>query len=340
MLTHLEVRNFRGFESLGLEALTRINLLIGRNGTGKTSLLEALWLLGGGDNPELGIRIDSFRGLPYLPAEIFFRNLFRDFKTDRHIEISADGDHNRVPCKLEITMRERQTTEIFPLTGSEALEGRRLTSPHSSSENEIVFTSHLQDGTKFESRAWLGPGRTDVHTAIHTIHQERQRLRGKAICVFLASRVQDNLEDTAKRFGQIQLLSREDRILDFLRVIEPRLVDLVPIVIGDMSLIHAHLENSVSPVPLQLLGDCACRIFGLALAMHAAQGGLLLVDEIENGLHCAVQEAVFAHLLAMAQAYDCSGFCHYPQRRMLTGSEQCHRRQRRGAIGGLQNRPD
>lgn len=42
MLTELTLQNFRGFQDLRLEGLQRVNLVVGRNNSGKTSLLEAI----------------------------------------------------------------------------------------------------------------------------------------------------------------------------------------------------------------------------------------------------------------------------------------------------------
>jgi hypothetical protein len=45
MLTGLDIKNFRGFDSLALGPLKRVNLIVGQNNTGKTGLLEALALM-------------------------------------------------------------------------------------------------------------------------------------------------------------------------------------------------------------------------------------------------------------------------------------------------------
>lgn len=45
MFTSLEFLNFRGFKSLKLEGLQRVNLVVGRNNSGKTSFLEGLAIL-------------------------------------------------------------------------------------------------------------------------------------------------------------------------------------------------------------------------------------------------------------------------------------------------------
>ena len=44
MLRSLEIRNYRNLRHLTIEKLGRVNLLIGKNNTGKTSVLEAIYL--------------------------------------------------------------------------------------------------------------------------------------------------------------------------------------------------------------------------------------------------------------------------------------------------------
>ena len=50
MLGTLQLEKFRGFETYALTDLTRVNLLVGKNNCGKTSILEAIhFLVSGGD---------------------------------------------------------------------------------------------------------------------------------------------------------------------------------------------------------------------------------------------------------------------------------------------------
>ena len=58
MLERLRIRRFRGFKDLQIDGLSRINLVAGANNAGKTTLLEAVFLLGAGGNPRvLGYRV-------------------------------------------------------------------------------------------------------------------------------------------------------------------------------------------------------------------------------------------------------------------------------------------
>lgn len=49
------------------------------------------------------------------------------------------------------------------------------------------------------------------------------------------------------------------------------------------------VESRDFPIPMKSLGEGVNRMFGLALALVSSQNGLLMVDEIETGLHYSVQ---------------------------------------------------
>ena len=63
MFKSVRIQNFRQFKDLKLDNLAQINLITGRNGAGKTSLLEAVYLLDGPFDPSRTITIAQFRGI-------------------------------------------------------------------------------------------------------------------------------------------------------------------------------------------------------------------------------------------------------------------------------------
>ena len=52
-LNSLEIKGFRGFRHLTIERLGRVNLIVGKNGVGKSSLLEALCLYAEKGSPKV-----------------------------------------------------------------------------------------------------------------------------------------------------------------------------------------------------------------------------------------------------------------------------------------------
>ena len=68
----LRFENYRGFPDFRLEDLSTVNLLVGKNNSGKTTVLEGIHLLGSAGDPSVLMRTASRRG------EIIFADDIRD----------------------------------------------------------------------------------------------------------------------------------------------------------------------------------------------------------------------------------------------------------------------
>ena len=80
---HLDIHNFRGIESLTINNIKQVNLLTGRNNCGKTSVLEAIFLLTGMSNPQTTLGIHLFRDL-ILTDNDGFIYLFHNFDLSQY----------------------------------------------------------------------------------------------------------------------------------------------------------------------------------------------------------------------------------------------------------------
>ena len=96
MLKRLQIQNFRGFNALEINQLSGINLIAGKNNSGKTSLLEAIFLLAGGGNAQLAVNTNVIRGIEKdgVPvSDPFWKQLFFNLDIERSIKI--EGEHKR-----------------------------------------------------------------------------------------------------------------------------------------------------------------------------------------------------------------------------------------------------
>ena len=62
------------------------------------------------------------------------------------------------------------------------------------------------------------------------------------------------------------------------------------------------------PLPLRSLGDGMQRMLGIALALANAQDGILLVDEVENGIHYSVQPELWQLVFRLARRLNIQVF--------------------------------
>ncbi|MFN0014287.1 MAG: AAA family ATPase [Saprospiraceae bacterium] len=106
-------------------------------------------------------------------------------------------------------------------------------------------------------------------------------------------------------WDQIVLTPLEDDVLHILR--EAILPDLKRIdVKKERTLVR--LEGEPTPISFNNLGDGATRILQLAIGLASARGKMLLIDEIESGLHHSIQETLWEKIFYYAQKWDIQVF--------------------------------
>ncbi len=118
MLERLHIRNYRVFNNLKIDQLSRINLIAGKNNSGKTSLLEAIFLLSGAGNTQLAMNIMAFRGIdsvsgkPEAVRETFWKPIFSALDMNKTVEIV--GHHASIgQLALTIMLDKAGTTELL-----------------------------------------------------------------------------------------------------------------------------------------------------------------------------------------------------------------------------------
>lgn len=271
-------------------------------------------MLGGPDLPELSERMNALRGLPSMGPDSAFHDMFFDYDIDSRISICARGDWEEDSVRaLEIFLQERKHIDAIrddnpSQSHSTAIE--HLTRPEFESEMEIVFKYKHNDGEEYLSRAWSFTGQSVQSFGMETesiskgIMQKRQAVRNRTNSTFIPAAHRENLQTTAASFSATQLQGDMDRILAITRLVESRLKALTLVTINNVPVIHARLKGMKRLIPVQLLGEGLNRMLGFALSMGQASGGMMLIDEIENGMHYRVQEEMFSLLLKLAKAFD------------------------------------
>ena len=291
MLTRLEIRGFRAFDELVVPRLSRINLLTGRNNSGKTTLLEALLLLSGGGNPRMATDANVVRGTNLAAgsavAETFWKPIFTAFDMSRTVEIKTR--HESLGSLALTIMTEKPDTSFeLPLGDSS-----RLPMPEFSNTAGLLLSFKRESQGELKGRIRIGAGGIQV---------EQPGLPPPFKAVFLLSGLGSFQED-AMRLGQLRQRKQGDLLAEALRIVEPRLRGVednsasgVPMIWGDIGLPEL--------VPLQVMGEGMTRIARLILAISAAPNGIVLVDEIENGLHHSALSKVWRSIEAAAEQFN------------------------------------
>ena len=76
---NIEIKNFRGIDHLKVDDFSRVNVFLGQNNSGKSSVLEAIAMLMSMSNPEVPQMINAVRARKpfsnFIDVKYFFRNM-------------------------------------------------------------------------------------------------------------------------------------------------------------------------------------------------------------------------------------------------------------------------
>jgi AAA15 family ATPase/GTPase len=302
MYTQFRASNYRCFRDLSISPLARLNLIAGKNNVGKTTLLEALWLHHGSPNPELGFRVSEFRGISEHSADQPLYDLFHNLELDAKIELSSK-DSNGTERSDSLYLRE-PTRVPMPSGKGSAI----ASSASSESLGKEIVIDYTDD---------FGKSGESVLSFRRNEMQLNAPLRPKrSTAVFLTDRRYGSREYT-QVFSDVEIKGVKEKIIKLLQLIEPRLSDLTVIVRGLSVSVWADIGIG-KLLPLQAMGGGTQRWFELALAFERAPNGVLLIDEIENGLHHSVMTDIWRNLEVLADEHNIQVFA-------TTHSEECVR---------------
>ncbi len=286
VLDSLEIKNFRAFKHLRIEKLARVNLIVGKNNVGKSSVLEALWLYATNGKLAiilslLGARDEGLWAVGGQATTLSERlNSFRHLFYGRH----SAGSHSG-PIKIGAIGSTNNTLIIdFARAGTVIRRGDnnkwQMFSPVSESPNH-QFT-HFFVSDKDDARLYpLGANSDQVAPSETT----------QLASVIFASANGINKSQTNDLWDAVALTPLEDDVVTSLRVISPE-IERISLIGGKEPFVPRNpiVRTSTSdyPIPLRSMGEGMNRMLGIALALVNAKDGMLLIDEVDTGLHYSV----------------------------------------------------
>ncbi len=307
MYTEFNVKNYKSLRDLSV-ALSPTTLILGRNNVGKTSLLEAVWIHFGYDISDLWVRTHSFRGHEITRnLQEFFGQMVNRFDPQSQIELSAKGDwgHGSRTLYMKLEPREQFETNIEP-PPTETMGKQRTTGIAKESAYQVALEYLAEDGLRSKASTWvveeqLSP--TVFGVALRSTRIPHQSSIRRPIGIFQASRTPYVERESADRVSAIATEKQTKVLLDFLRVVEPRIQD-----------IRTHTEEGKqypevdigepTLVPAALMGGGFIKLLDIGTAAHySRRGGIVLIDEIENGLHHQTLPQVWKGIGALGKAF-------------------------------------
>lgn len=287
-LKYIEINNFRGINHLRIDDFSRVNVLVGQNNSGKTSVLEAIAMLMSMSNPDIPQAINAVRARKAFSNFIDVQYYFNNLNTAMPPEISSELMNNSMrSLSLELkyvfdelveqknvhlqqngAVKYVNTLEMnFDIVTGESKKSYKSWLRVNS--QGIVVNRKLADGYLENRRAWLTP--SDLMT----------------------SNLVNDLAELFKR-------NRKDSVLALLKLFDSR-INSIEILTDD---IYIGFEGMAQMLSVSMMGDGLRRYLSIVACAANPLIDVFLLDEIDNGLHYSVYKKLWQALFALAVASD------------------------------------
>ena len=268
-INSIEIKKFRGIENFKIEKFSKINILLGENNIGKTSILEAIFLLTGMSNPTLPNLINAIR----TEGETSMKELGWLF-------------YNKdINSPIIISDRGSRSVQITPILGLE--NGSGLTPTYSVSGLKI-------NGLKLLFNHKGKEGNVSFHKKDSEITINRSDYNEKIIaCSLPANALKANL------FSNIKAIIRKNKkahLVDIIKLFDNKTLNVE--IINDE--VYVQLSNINDLIPISFIGDGLQHFIGICSAVLNPENKVVLVDEIDNGLHYTVLKQLWKSLIKLS----------------------------------------
>ncbi len=292
MFSSLEIKNFRGIEVLKIEGLKNINLFVGKNNSGKTTILEALFLISGPTNPKLPIAINKLREFQKMDED-GFSVLFHNLITKMEIELTAEDFEKNEKRHLTLTTILNFSTKLINerkefLKENVSNNEKKVTGLTLKYNFKKKNTQNQQFTTKIEFE-----NSQELNIDVKNSKNYDETIR----CTFLSQNTL--LVGLDERVNNLITNKHKDEIIPSLKEIDSKIIDFHAF--DEIVYFDIGLEKFI---PINIVGDGVKRILSIVSAIFVNRNGMLLIDEIENGLHFSVQEIFWKIIISSSIKYN------------------------------------
>lgn len=281
MITSLSIENFRRFKRINIDGLKRLTLISGKNNIGKSTILEALFLMLDHSSQNSFLKIASYRGLTSLDADNLWKPLFTDMVLDKDIRISINENNEKNTAEL-VYSKDTEYVPFSPVGVSDDV----ISQLRSATRSSYSLAYHFNHGEYQENGHFSTDGRNilaDVKTSL-----DKNEIRSILSARLFSAAVTRFQKTTTNDIGKLELAGKKNVIIKILKKLDPSIDDIVTISLYGEPQLYVSAEEKL--LPIQFAGDGLVKLLSIVVAIMLMHDGLVLFDELETGFHYSMHE--------------------------------------------------
>ena len=295
MMSEIHIENFRGIKRLDVQNMRPIVLVSGKNNVGKTSFLEALFLLMSRGNASVFQSLNVFRNRLFFNATntevwepLFYmrdpnnKMSITSLFEGKNLSLTLQKDESHIPNATAglpngaLEQLRLFTMKSYSLKGFFAFDDKTNNFHISSSPNGILTENdkrHVEDNNNVLMARFVSDS----------------IIRGDASITDL--------------FGKAELEDKKQFIIDILKMIDTSITDVTNLAFAGNSSLY--IRNDKGLLPIQFAGDGINKLIYLALSIMQTKNGIVLIDELESGFHYTMLSNVWRMIATLSEEYNC-----------------------------------
>ena len=316
----IRIQNFRCFKDLTVSGFKGVNLIGGKNNSGKTALLEALLLYFYADS-DTAILLAKARKESYefirQQKKRAWNGLF--YQGNLENKISLTGTFGPRPKEINIRKKIEVYTSEYDRSGLELANNfNNLKIQLADFLGEEAFSLSI-----LRIKDYVGDPPFDSTSDLVAYSQGffPPQSKDETILPFVSSFSHLSNEEIAQEHDLIEFEGRGEHILNLLQVIDPAIQGLRTYSHVEPTL-YLKTKDNPRGLPISLFGEAIYRVTEMALALLNQDHNVLLIDEIENGIHHSSQKQIWEALFYLSETLDTKIFATTHSREMIEAFEE------------------
>ncbi|WQY55389.1 ATP/GTP-binding protein [Helicobacter pylori] len=299
MIKSIEIENYKNFKHLKMENFKLINFFTGQNDTGKTNLLEALYInMGLCDSavqvslpPEHVVLVSEFRKIKLNNDNL--KTFFYQENTANPISIRTEFEHATIPLTIQYPTQTNYSKDTN-LNSDDAHMTNLISKPITKPQLQFFYNPSFSPMTMtYELER---QNLSLIHSDLDKIAQTY-----KENAMFIP--VELSIVNSLQALENLQLASKEKELMEVLKYFNPDILD------ADVIRKSVYIQIKDENTPLEKSPKRLLNSFGLGFIKFFIMASILIdnrvkylfIDEIESGLHYTKMQEFLKALFELAQ---------------------------------------